>query len=166
MDWLAANFHEPEFWVLVAWLIAISFVVYKARGPIIAGLDQRSAKIRAELDEAQRLAEEAQKSLAQYQLKQRDALKESEAILAQARAEAERLAAQAKLDLANSLERRKRMAIERVALDEAKAVSEVRHAAIEVAVAAVRRILAKDLDAKSRSALIDQAIDSLPATLH
>ncbi len=166
MEWLFDIAREGEFWVLVAFVTAMAFLVYKARGAALGALDQRSAKIKSELDEAQRLAEEAQKSLAQYQLKQRDALKESEAIIAQARADAERLASQARLDLAAALDRRQRMAIERIALDEAEAVTEVRNQAVEVAVAAVRRILARDLDAKNRSALLDQAIAALPETLH
>ncbi|MGA2089170.1 MAG: F0F1 ATP synthase subunit B [Stellaceae bacterium] len=166
MEWLFDIAREGEFWVLVAFVTAMAFLVYKARGAALGALDQRSAKIKSELDEAQRLAEEAQKSLAQYQLKQRDALKESEAIIAQARADAERLASQARLDLAAALDRRQRMAIERIALDEAEAVTEVRNQAVEVAVAAVRRILARDLDAKNRSALIDQAIAAMPETLH
>jgi F-type H+-transporting ATPase subunit b len=166
MEWLFDIAREGEFWVLVAFVTAMAFLVYKARGAALGALDQRSAKIKSELDEAQRLAEEAQKSLAQYQLKQRDALKESEAIIAQARADAERLASQARLDLAAALDRRQRMAIERIALDEAEAVTEVRNQAVEVAVAAVRRILARDLDAKNRSDLIDQAIAAMPETLH
>ncbi|MGO9786221.1 MAG: F0F1 ATP synthase subunit B [Stellaceae bacterium] len=166
MEWLFDIAREGEFWVLVAFVTAMAFLVYKARGAALGALDQRSAKIKSELDEAQRLAEEAQKSLAQYQLKQRDALKESEAIIAQARADAERLASQARLDLAAALDRRRRMAIERIALDEAEAVTEVRNQAVDVAVAAVRRILARDLDAKNRSDLIDQAIAAMPETLH
>jgi F-type H+-transporting ATPase subunit b len=166
MAHLTGLLHEGEFWVLVAFVIAISFLVYKTRGTALAALDQRATKIKSGLDEAQRLAEEAQKSLAQYQLRQRDALKESEAIVAQARAEAARFLAQARIDLAAALDRRRRMAIERIALDEAKAVTEVRNQAIEVAVAAVRRILARDLDAANRAALIDRAIAALPETLH
>ncbi|HTC18818.1 MAG TPA: F0F1 ATP synthase subunit B [Stellaceae bacterium] len=166
MAHLTGLLREGEFWVLVAFVIAISFLVYKARVAALAALDQRAAKIKSGLDEAQRLAEEAQKSLAQYQLKQRDALKESEAIVEQARAEAARFLAQARSDLAAALERRRRMAIERIALDEAKAVTEVRNQAIEVAVAAVRRILARDLDAANRATLIDRAIAALPETLH
>ena len=166
MAQLAGLLREGEFWVLVAFVIAISFLVYKTRGTALAALDQRATKIKSGLDEAQRLAEEAQKSLAQYQLRQRDALKESEAIVAQARAEAARFLAQARIDLAAALDRRRRMAIERIALDEAKAVTEVRDQAIEVAVAAVRRILARDLDAGNRAALIDRAIAALPETLH
>ena len=166
MAQLTGLLREGEFWVLVAFVIAISFLVYKTRGTALAALDQRATKIKSGLDEAQRLAEEAQKSLAQYQLRQRDALKESEAIVAQARAEAARFLAQARIDLAAALDRRRRMAIERIALDEAKAVTEVRNQAIEVAVAAVRRILARDLDAANRAALIDRAIAALPETLH
>jgi len=166
MAQLAGLLREGEFWVLVAFVIAISFLVYKTRGAALAALDQRATKIKSGLDEAQRLAEEAQKSLAQYQLRQRDALKESEAIVAQARAEAARFLAQARIDLAAALDRRRRMAVERIALDEAKAVTEVRDQAIEVAVAAVRRILARDLDAGNRAALIDRAIAALPETLH
>ncbi len=86
--------------------------------------------------------------------------------MSQARADAIRFAAQARLDLATALDRRQRLAFERIALDEAEAVAEVRNQAVDVAVAAVRRILARDIDAKNRSALIDQAIAAMPETLH
>jgi F-type H+-transporting ATPase subunit b len=159
-------FHDAEFWVLIAFLIAVAFLVYKAKDRVLAGLDDRSARIKTELDEARRLANESQENLARFQRRQRDALKESEAIIALARDEAKRAAEAAKADLAAALERRKRQAIERVALAEARATSEIRHAAIEVALAALRRLLAQTIDAKQRAALIDDAIEALPPTLH
>lgn len=159
-------FLEAEFWVLVAFVIAIGFLVYKVRGTITGGLDARAAKIKAELDEAQKLREEAQARLAEFQRKQRDALKEAEGIVAQAKAEAERLAAQGAKDLEAAVERRRRLATEKIALEEQKAMSDLRIAAVDVAVAALRRVLAEDLDAARQSALIDQAIDALPPTLH
>jgi len=159
-------FGEAEFWVLIAFVIAMAIVVWKARGAMLGMLDRRAEKIKAELDEARRLAEEAQKALAQHQLRQRDALKEAEAIVAQARAEAERAAQEGRKDLAAALERRKRLAAEKLTLEEQKALNEVRAAAVDVAVAAVRRILAEDLDAQRRAALVDQAIAALPETLH
>jgi F-type H+-transporting ATPase subunit b len=159
-------FHDAEFWVLIAFLIAVAFLVYKTKDKVIVGLDQRSSRIKSELDEARRLADESQESLARFQRRQRDALKESEAIVALARDEAKRAAEAAKLDLAAALERRQRQALERVALEETRATDEIRHAAIEVALAALRRMLAQNLDAKHRSALIDDAIEALPPTLH
>ena len=159
-------FGEAEFWVLIAFVISMAIVVWKARGAMLGMLDRRAEKIKAELDEARRLAEEAQKALAQHQLRQRDALKEAEAIIAQARAEAERAANEGRKDLAAALERRKRLAVEKLALEEQKALNEVRAAAVDIAVAAVRRVLAEDLDAQRRVALVDQAIAALPETLH
>jgi len=166
METLRELFGEAEFWVLIAFVISMAIVVWKARGAILGMLDRRAEKIKAELDEARRLADEAQKALAQHQLRQRDALKEAEAIIAQARAEAERAAQEGREDLAAALERRKRLAAEKLALEEQKAVNEVRTAAVDVAIAAVRRILAEDLDATRRAVLVDQAIAALPETLH
>jgi len=157
---------EAEFWVLVAFVIAIAYVVYKTRGIVTGALDQRAQKIKVELDEARRLRDEAQATLAEYQRKQRDALKEAEAIVAQAKAEAERVAAQGARDLDAAIERRKRLAVEKIALTESKALAEVRNMAVDLAMAALRRALAEDLDAPRRAALIDEAIAALPPTLH
>lgn len=166
MDTLRELFGEAEFWVSIAFVIATAVVIWKARGALLGMLDRRAEKIKAELDEARRLAEEAQKTLAQHQLRQRDALKEAEAIIAQARADAERSAQEGRKDLAAALERRKRLAAEKLALEEQKALDEVRAAAVDVAISAVRRILAEDLDPKRKAALVDQAIAALPETLH
>jgi F-type H+-transporting ATPase subunit b len=157
---------DAEFWVLVAFVIAIAFLVYKVRGIVTAALDARAAKIKAELDEAQRLRQEAQSKLAEYQRKQRDALKEAEAIVAHAKAEAERVAAQGARDLDAAIERRRQLAAEKIALAGTKALTEVRNIAVDLAIAAVGRVLAQDLDEPRRSALIDEAIAALPPTLH
>jgi F-type H+-transporting ATPase subunit b len=159
-------FLEAEFWVLVAFVIAIGFLVYKVKDTVAGGLDARAAKIKAELDEAQKLRDEAQARLAEFQLKQRDALKEAEGIIALAKEEAQRLAAQGAKDLEAAIERRRRMAQEKIALEEQKAMSDLRIAAVDVAVAALRRVLAEDLDASGQAALIDNAINALPPTLH
>jgi F-type H+-transporting ATPase subunit b len=157
---------EAEFWVLVAFVIAIGFLIYKVKGTVASSLDARAAKIKAELDEAQKLRDEAQARLAEFQLKQRDALKEAEGIIALAKEEAQRLAAQGAKDLDAAIERRRRMAQEKIALEEQKAVSDLRIAAVDVAVAALRRVLSEDLSAAQQSALIDNAINALPPTLH
>jgi F-type H+-transporting ATPase subunit b len=157
---------DAEFWVAVAFVIVIAGLFYKLRGTATTTLDERAAKIKAELDEARRLREEAQSKLAEYQRKQRDALKEAEAIVAHAKIEAERVAAQAALDLEAAIERRKRLALEKIALTETKALAEVRNLAVDLAITALRRVLAQDLDAPRRSALIDEAIAGLPPTLH
>jgi F-type H+-transporting ATPase subunit b len=158
--------HDPEFWVAVAFVIVVVCGGYKVRPMIAKALDDRAARIKADLDEAQRLRDDAQKTLAEYQRKQRDALKEAEAIIAHAKSEAERIGKQAAQDLEAALERRTRQAEEKIAQEETKALAEVRGAAVDVAIAATREIIAQTLDARSGGAMIDAAISALPQQLH
>src|SRR3546814_4712644 len=109
-------------------------MVWKARQPVLDGLDARAERIRAELDEAQRLREEAQKALAEYKRKQRDAAKEAEDLLANAKHEAELLRRQAAEDLKETLARREKAAIENIAQAETQALQEVRAQAVDIAI--------------------------------
>jgi F-type H+-transporting ATPase subunit b len=157
---------DPEFWVAVAWVIAVGLIWWKGAGIIGAMLDGRAARIRDELDEAKRLHEEAARMLAEYQGRQREALNEAKLIAERARAEAERIAVDATRELEESLRRREDLAHERIAQAEAAAISEVRTLAVEVAIAAARRIIVQTLDAGQGSRLIDASIAQLPPSLH
>jgi F-type H+-transporting ATPase subunit b len=158
--------HESEFWVAIAFLIALAILVWKAGPTITRTLDGRAAKIRADLDEAAKLRDDARRTLAEFQQKQRQAMQEAEQIVAQARIEAERVAQQAERDLAAAMERRQKQAVEKIALAESKALAEVRNQAVDIAIAAVRRILADDLGAARKGTLIDNAIADLSRRLN
>jgi len=157
--------HEAEFWVLVAAVIFVAAVGKKVARAVTGGLDARSVRIRGELDEARRLREEAEKLVAEYRAKETDAKADAEAIVAHAKEEAERIAAQAARDLEQALERRQRMAEERIAQAEAKALDEVRAVAIDVAIAAAREVIVAEIDEKRGNTLIDEAIVALPQRL-
>jgi len=158
--------NAPEFWVAVAFVIFVALVWKKASAAITGMLDARAEKIRADLDEAQRLREDAQALLASYQRRQRDALKEAEAVLAHAREEAERLRSQAGTDLEASLKRRENQAMARIAQAEAAALAEVRNLTVDVAVSASRRILETGIQPAQADKLIEQSITDLPKHLH
>jgi len=157
--------HEAEFWVLVAAVIFVAAVGKKVARAVTGGLDARSVRIRGELDEARRLREEAEKLVAEYRAKEKEAKADAEAIVAHAKEEAERIAAQAARDLEQALERRQRMAEERIAQAEAKALDEVRAVAIDVAIAAAREVIVAEIDEKRGNTLIDEAIVALPQRL-
>ena len=101
---------------------------------MIDALDHRSARIKAELDEARRLRDEAGKLLAEYQRKQREAEREAEAIVADAKAEAERVAAEARVKMEEFVARRTKLAETKIGQAEAQALADVRAAAAEAAV--------------------------------
>ena len=154
-----------EFWVLVAFILFVGFMVWKARKALVGGLDSRAARIKAEIDEAQRLREEAQALLADYQKKQREALGEAEAMVKQAGEEATRLKAKAETELAAALKRREQQALDRIAQAEAQALAEVRNLAADLAVAATQKILTDKLDPAKAQSLVSDAIAELPRRL-
>lgn len=159
-------FRTPEFWVLVAFVIFVAAVYRPVRDRLVAALDDRAKRIKAELDEARKLREEAQATLAAYQRKQRQAIAEAEDILARARDDVEFVRKQAADDLEGSLKRRERMALDRIAKAEDDAVQEVRRMAAELAIGATRRLLAKRVDEAKAGELVDAAIKELPKKLN
>ena len=158
-------FADPEFWVLVAAVIFVAAVWKPARKSLIGSLDERAARIRAELDEAKKLRDEAEQLLAQYREKERAAAAEAAAIVAHAVEEAERIAAQSARDLEQALARRQTLAEERIAQAEAKAVDEIRAVAIDVAIAAAREVIAAEMNEQRGAVLLDAAIAALPQRL-
>ncbi len=158
--------HNPEFWILVAFVIFVAGTVKLAGGKVVSALDARAERIKAQLDEAQRLREEAQATLASYQRKQREAAKDAEEILTHAQEEAELFRKRAAEDLEAAVARRQKMALDRISQAEADAVQEVREAAVDIAIAATRRLVVEHLDKAKTQELVDQAIKELPKKLH
>ena len=89
---MSALLQSAEFWVLVAFLIFVGALFKKVSAMLTAGLDARAARIKAQLDEAEKLREDAQSLLAEYQRKQHAAAEEAKSIVAQAEAEAKKKA--------------------------------------------------------------------------
>src|SRR5688572_4650259 len=127
----------PELWVLVSFVLFLALLVYyKIPNTLAKALDDRADRIRADLEEARRLREEAAQILADYQRKQRDAEKEAEDILAVARREAEFYAVESRKALSESLQRRLKLAEEKIARAEEQAIQEIRSKAVDAAIAA------------------------------
>ncbi|WP_158043888.1 F0F1 ATP synthase subunit B [Skermanella pratensis] len=159
-------FQAAEFWVAVAFFIFLFFAFRPGAKALTAMLDDRADKIRQELEEAQRLREDAQSTLASYQRRQRDALKEAEDIIAHAREEAERLRLHAAADLDASMKRREAQAMDKIAQAEALALQEVKSLTVDLAIAASGRLIAENMDASQSAKLVDAAIADLPRNLH
>lgn len=159
--------HNPELWVGLAFFAFLAVLAYfKVPAMISRVLDERSAGIRRELDDARRLREEAQALLADYRRKQREADEEARGIIEQAQREAEALKAETQKNLKESLERRTRAAEEKIARAETQAVAEVRAAAVDAAVAAAERILRAKVTGAEAAGLVEQSIRDLRGRLN
>ena len=139
-------FTEPETWVAIAFVILMGvFAWLGVHRTVLTALDHRSERIKAELDDARRLKDEAAKVLAEYKARRASAEREAEDIVTNARAEAERIAADAKTKMEDFVARRTKTAESKIALAEAQALADVRAAAAEAAVTAASTILSQSV---------------------
>ncbi|HJZ19464.1 MAG TPA: ATP F0F1 synthase subunit B [Bradyrhizobium sp.] len=160
-------FAEPEFWVAVAFVILIGVFVYLGvHRTVLTTLDHRSERIKAELNDARRLKDEAAKLLGEYQARHASAEREAQDIIASARAEAERIATEAKTKMEDFVARRTKSAESKIALAEAQALADVRAAAAEAAVTAASTVLSQSVKGQVADDLLTKGIAEVRAKLN
>ncbi len=158
-------FAEPRNWVAIAFVLFFLLFGRKLWSALTGMLDDRGAKVRAELEEAARLRREAEAMLHDAEQRRAEALTEAKALIEGAQAEAARVSAAAMAEAEASAKRREQMVVDRIAAAEKAAVDEVRLTAVEVATVAARQVIAEGLSVDADARLIDHAIAQLPSAL-
>lgn len=155
---------DPHTWVLFSAILFAVIAWVKGRQPLLKMLDSRTARIRAELEEAQRLRNEAEALLADYQKKHADAVVTAQKIVDNAKESAALIQKEAALRLEENLQRREALLLERIARAEMSAVHELRREAADLAAATAEKLLADAMDRQGPK-LVDAAIGELPQRL-
>ena len=158
---------DPVFWVMIAFIGFVALLIYYGVPRAVGkALDDRATAIRANLDEARRLRDEAHALLADYQRRSREAEEETKTIIEQAKREGEALAAETRKNLQESVERRTKLAEEKIERAEAQALSDVRTAAVESAIAVAEKILKSRVAGATADTLIENGIRDLDGKLN
>jgi F-type H+-transporting ATPase subunit b len=160
-------FAQPETWVAIAFVILFALFAYLGiHKTVLTALDNRAERIKAELDDARRLKEEAAKLLGEYKTRRASAEREAEEIIANAKAEAERIAVESKAKLEDFVTRRTKTAESKIALAEAQALADVRAAAANAAVEAASTILTQSVKGSVADDLLAKGIAEVRAKLN
>lgn len=161
------NPHEAEFWVAIGLLIFFGIVIFVAKAPrkVAQALDSQAAAIQANLDEAARIREEAERLLQTLKAERAEAERHAREMLALAQEEARLLEADAKARLEESLQRRQQLAERKIANAEAQAAAEVKAAAAEMAAQAAETVLTQRLAGAKTDPMIDAVIGQLASKL-
>lgn len=160
-------FYEPETWVAIAFVILL--VVFGYLGvhrTLLTALDHRAERIKAELEDARRLKDEANKLLGEYKARRASAEREAADIISSAKAEAERIAAEAKTKMEDFVARRTKTAESKIAQAEAQAVADVRAAAANAAVTAASTILSQSVKGSVADDLLAKGIAEVRSKLN
>jgi F-type H+-transporting ATPase subunit b len=157
---------NPELWVAIG-LICFLAVVWFAGGFKIAlgALDAKAAKIQHDLEEAARLRAEAEAMLADIRKQRADTEVLGAQMLEDAKAQAKRMEAEAKVKLDEQITRRQQLAERRIANAEAQASAEVKAAAADLAAQLAENVLIQRLAGAKSDPMIDAAVGQLAIKL-
>jgi len=157
---------DAHFWVGVAFVTFLGVLVFAGVHKLAwKALGDAGDKVRGQLDEANRLREEAQALLARIQADREAAEKHSAEILANAEEQAKRMQVEAQERLAEQIERRGQLAERRIAQAEAQAAAEVKAAAVDVAAQLAERVLSQRIAGAKSDRLVDNAVRQLAGKL-
>ncbi|MFC7049006.1 F0F1 ATP synthase subunit B [Emcibacter nanhaiensis] len=160
-------YEDPSVWVDAAVALFFVLIVWKGVHKIFAKmLDDKSRAIEEELDNARTLREEASALLAKYQRDQREAELTATELLANAEAEAKTLHEESAQHIEEMVERRTRLARQKIQQMEAAALKEIQLTAADVAASAARELIAGNLKKADQDALLRDAIDGLDRQVH
>jgi F-type H+-transporting ATPase subunit b len=148
--------------ILLLCLILLVAVIWKpVKNAVLGALDGRAEKIRHDLDEAQRLHEEAKALLAKYERQLHQGEKLATDIAAQGEAQRKRFEERMRADLETATRRRTELAMERIRQEESQAIQEVRARAADLAVRTTRRLLTDKVGEREAQALVTGAIEEV-----
>ena len=158
---------DASFWATVALVLFFALIIYlKVPGMLTKALDDRSDKIRNDLEEARRLREEAQQLLAEYQRKRKEAEQEAESIVAAAKHEAETMAKEAEQKTEDYIARRTALAEQKIAQAEGQALAEVRTAAVDLAVEAAEAVIQNKMTGDASADMFKSSLAELKSRMN
>ena len=157
---------DATFFVALSFVLFVFFVIWVGLpSTIIKSLDERSEKIKNELDEARALHEEAQKLLANEKRKLEKCDSDVKEILKKASDQAALITEKSNILLQEEIKRKQKQAD--IKIDQAKddAIREVKAKAAELSLIIAREYLKENIDDKISSDLIDKSIVDLKNNL-
>jgi F-type H+-transporting ATPase subunit b len=157
---------DATFFVAVSFLLFVALVVWIGLpGSILNALDERSANIQKELDEARILHEEAQSLLAKEKRKLEKCDEEVKEILKKASDQAVLLAENSKKTLEEEIQRKQKQADLKISQARDEAIRDVKSKATDLSVIIAKEYLKENIDDKISSELVDKSIEDLKINL-
>jgi len=149
------------FWTILTFLTLLLILRKLAWKPILGMVDEREGQIKASLEQAEKVSQEAKKTLSEQAQILDAARRESQEILAKARQSAEvskaEIVQKAQIEAEQLIQR----ATREIQLSRDKAVAELRDLAVELSMAATGKLIGKSLDKKDHEKLVKESLQKI-----
>ena len=138
---------DATFWVTISFFIFIGILIYfKVPQKIKDTLEQNIFNIQNQINEAEKLKEDAKNILIEHEKKISSSKSEVKAMIAKANEEVEKNVVKTNEEFHSLMENRKRNAEERIRQLKNQAVKDIKNVSIKIAVESVEKLIKNSLD--------------------
>ena len=138
---------DATFWVMISFFIFIGLLVYlKIPQKIKTTLDENISNIKNQIDEADKLKEDAKNILTEHEKKISNSKAEVKLMVDKANEDAEKNVIKTNQDFHNLMENRKKNAEERIKQLKNQALKDIKNTSVKIAIESVEKLLKNSLD--------------------
>ena len=157
---------DASFWVMISFFAFIGLLIYfKIPQKIKAVLDENINNIKKQIDEADRLKEDAKNILTEYEKKISNSKDEVKQMISTASENAEKNVIKTNQDFYNLMEARKKNAEERVKQLKSQALKDIKNASVKIAIEAVEKLMKNSLDKSKLDKIYSSSIEETKLAL-
>ena len=151
---------DATFWVAVSFFIFIGVLFYfKVPQKIFDTLDQNIKKIKKDLDDAEKLKDDAKNILSEYETKISKSKQEINILMKKAQEESEKNMIKINNEFHNIFENRKKLAEEKIKQMKTQTIKDLKNSSVDIAILSLEKIIKNSIDKKKLDKIYISSID-------
>ena len=157
---------DATFWVMISFLAFISLLIYfKIPQKIKSLLEENIANIKNQIDEADKLKEDAKNILAEHEKKISNSKNEVKIMINKANEDSEKNVIRTNKDFHNLMETRKKNAEERIRQLKNQALKDIKNASVKIALESVEKLIKNSLDKSKLDKIYTSSVEETKLAL-
>ncbi len=157
---------DATFWVMISFFVFIGLLIYfKIPQKIKTTLEENISNIKNQIDEAEKLKEDAKNILAEHEKKISNSKAEVKLMLNKANEEAEKNVIKTNQDFHNLMESRKKNAEERIKQLKNQALKDIKNASVKVAIESVEKLIKNSMDKSKLDKIYSSSLEETKLAL-
>ena len=157
---------DATFWVMISFFAFIGLLIYfKIPQKIKTTLEENINNIKNQIDEADKLKEDAKNILTEYEKKISSSKTEVKQMISRASEEAEKNVIKTNQEFHNLMESRKKNAEERIKQLKNQALKDIKNASVKVAIESVEKLIKNSMDKSKLDKIYTSSIEETKLAL-
>jgi F-type H+-transporting ATPase subunit b len=158
---------DATFWVMISFFAFIGLLIYfKIPQKIKTTLDENINSIKNQIDEADKLKEDAKNILTEYEKKISNSKAEVKQMIDKASEEAEKNIIKTNRNFHNLMESRKKNAEERIKQLKNQALKDIKNASVKVAIESVEKLIKNSMDKSKLDKIYSSSLEETKLALN